>query len=134
GHLPQEKLLEFHERFTSEAPPIRDAMWLDTAMHLFIVEHSGNRFLIDMMRRVFEENLRIIISSRQNEAEIHDARAEHAAILEMLIAGQIDAAALAMFDHLCHCEQAALEFFYNSSARSAIPIMYHASMEQIYSQ
>jgi DNA-binding GntR family transcriptional regulator len=131
--LPPEKLAEFRERFTGKAPPVQDAMWLDAKMHLFIIEHSGNRFFIEIMYKIFEENMRIIISSRENQAEIHDARAEHVEILDLLIAGKIEDAVKAMVEHLRHCERAALESFYNSSHVDSLllPSHYQTSLTQM---
>jgi DNA-binding GntR family transcriptional regulator len=111
--LPREKLLEFRNLFAGKAPDIRVAFRLDTAMHLFIIEHCGNRYIIEMLCKVFEENTRIIISSKQNELMIHDARVEHIEILNLLLAGKFERAAAAMLSHVQHCEQAAIDFFYN---------------------
>jgi DNA-binding GntR family transcriptional regulator len=130
--LPREKLLEFKDLFTGEDPDIRVAFRLDTAMHLFIIEHCGNRYIIEMLRKVFEENTRIIISSKQNELMIHDARAEHIEILDLLLNGKFEQSAAAMLDHVQHCERAAMEFFYNSSAAEEPASMSQVSLNQIY--
>jgi DNA-binding GntR family transcriptional regulator len=93
-----------------------------------------------MMRKVFEANTRIIISSKQNEVEIHDARAEHRAILRLLQAGKTEKAAAEMLEHVRHCERAAMEFFYNSSAlpsasqaEGKTPLMYLDSLRKLRS-
>ncbi|GMO42796.1 MAG: GntR family transcriptional regulator [Treponemataceae bacterium] len=131
--LPPEKLAEFRERFTGKAPPVKNAIWLDAKMHLFIVEHSENRFFIEIMYKVFEENMRIIISSRENQVEIHDARAEHVEILDLLAAGKVEDAVKAMDGHLRHCERAALESFYNSSHADSLlpPSRYQTSLAKM---
>ena len=113
GRLPLERLLDFKEKFMGEEPDVKVAFRLDTAMHLFIVEHCGNRFIIDMMHRIFNENTRIIISSKQNEVKIHDARREHLEILELLLDNKYDEAQNAMRIHIGCCKKAALDFFYN---------------------
>ena len=84
-HLPREELLAFCGKFKGEAPDIQNGFRLDTAMHLFIIEHCGNRYIIDMMHRIFDENTRVIISSKQNQVQIHDARLEHLDILNSLL-------------------------------------------------
>lgn len=58
-HLPIEELHTFCQKFSEPVTDIQNSFRLDTAMHLFIIEHCGNRYLIDMMRRVFEENTQI---------------------------------------------------------------------------
>jgi DNA-binding GntR family transcriptional regulator len=129
--LPQEKLMEFRDHFSGASPAIQFALRLDTAMHLFIIEHCGNRFIISMMHKVFEENTRIIISSRQNEVEIHDARAEHEEIINLLMVGEIDRASIAMLEHIRHCERAALDFFYNSAGTSEPQFTYQSSLDKV---
>jgi len=114
--LSVEHLLDFKARFAGEEPDVRSAFRVDTAMHLFIIEHCGNRFIIDMMRRLFEENMRVIISSKQNEVKIHDARREHLEIIELLLDGKIDEASTAMRNHIKCCKKSALDFFYNSQS------------------
>jgi DNA-binding GntR family transcriptional regulator len=131
SRLPREELMKFRDRFGGKMPEIPFAFRLDTAMHLFIIEHCGNRFIIEMMRKVFEENTRIIISSKQNEVEIHDARAEHVEILDLLITGEVERAAAAMLEHIRHCERAAMEFFYNSPVVDETQFMYRDSLDQL---
>jgi DNA-binding GntR family transcriptional regulator len=130
--LPREKLLEFRELFVGQDPDIRAAFRQDTAMHLFIIEHCGNRYIIEMLCKVFEENTRIIISSKQNELMIHDARAEHTEILDLLLDGKFEQATAAMSSHIQHCERAAIEFFYNSSSYEEPRSMSHVSLDQIH--
>ena len=62
--------MEFKSKFMGDESDISTAFRLDTAMHLFIIDHCGNRFIIDMMHRLFDENTRVIISSSQNKVKI----------------------------------------------------------------
>jgi DNA-binding GntR family transcriptional regulator len=117
-HLPKEELQAFCEKFRNPSRDIPNSFRLDTAMHLFIVEHCGNRYIIDMMHRVFEENTRIIISSKQNQAHIHDAKQEHLDILTLLIQDEFEKAEAAMRSHVEECRQAALDYFLNNQIYS----------------
>ena len=112
-HLPPEELLHFRQKFEQETPDITNAFRLDTAMHLFIIEHCGNRYIIDMMHKIFDENTRIIISSKQNQLQIHDAKREHIEILDSLLRRDVDRSASLMSTHIENCRQAALNYFYN---------------------
>lgn len=112
-YLPEKELLYFRESFTGEESDIRCGFRLDTAMHLFIIEHCGNRFIIDMMHQVFDQNTRIIISSKQNETKIHDARKEHLEIINLLIDKKVNEAQSAIYRHIETCKKAALDYFYN---------------------
>ena len=111
--LPRDELLEFKEKFAGDEPDISVAFRLDTAMHLFITEHCGNHFIIDMMQKVFAHNTRVIISSEQNKVKIHDARQEHLKILDYLLDGAYDEASKYICQHVINCERAALEYFYS---------------------
>ena len=110
-HLPREELLAFCGKFKEEAPDIQNGFRLDTAMHLFIIEHCGNRYIIDMMHRIFDENTRVIISSKQNQVQIHDARLEHLDILNSLLDKDTERAIALMQSHIENCRKAALDYF-----------------------
>ena len=110
-HLPREELLAFCGKFKGEAPDIQNGFRLDTAMHLFIIEHCGNRYIIDMMHRIFDENTRVIISSKQNQVQIHDARLEHLDILNSLLDKDTERAIALMQNHIENCRKAALDYF-----------------------
>lgn len=110
-HLSREELLAFCGKFKGEAPDIQNGFRLDTAMHLFIIEHCGNRYIIDMMHRIFDENTRVIISSKQNQVQIHDARLEHLDILNSLLDKDTERAIALMQSHIENCRKAALDYF-----------------------
>ena len=110
-HLPRQELLAFCGKFKGEAPDIQNGFRLDTAMHLFIIEHCGNRYIIDMMHRIFDENTRVIISSKQNQVQIHDARLEHLDILNSLLDKDTERAIALMQSHIENCRKAALDYF-----------------------
>lgn len=110
-HLPSGELLAFCEKFSDQVQDIQNGFRLDTAMHLFIIEHCGNRYIIDMMRHLFDENTRIIISSKQNQVQIHDARLEHLAILDCLRDMDVPKGMELMRSHIENCRKAALDYF-----------------------
>lgn len=113
GRLPKEMLVTFIHKFQEPVVDLQNSFRLDTAMHLFIIENCGNRYIIDMMRRVFEENTRIVISSKQNQTQIHDAKQEHLDILDLLYHDQFEAAEARMRTHIESCRKAAMDYFYN---------------------
>jgi DNA-binding GntR family transcriptional regulator len=111
--LPEKELVSFQKRFMGEEPDVLVDFRLDTAMHLFIIERCGNRFIIDMMHKVFDENTRVIISSKQNETKIHDACKEHLEVINLLLERDYEKAEKSMRSHIENCKKAALDFFYN---------------------
>ena len=112
----------FRNRFEHDTPDIINAFRLDTAMHLFIIEHCGNRYIIDMMRKLFDDNTRIVIASKQNQVRIHNAKCEHLEILDSLIAREdLEKTAALMGAHLETCRRAALDYFYSLKYSHSIP-------------
>lgn len=120
SRLPMAELVSFCQKFNEPVADIQNSFRLDTAMHLFIIEHCGNQYIIDMMRRVFEENTRIIISSKQNQTQIHDAKEEHLEILNLLIDGKYVEAEKRMREHIATCRKYALDFFYNNQVYTSV--------------
>lgn len=115
-NLPRDTLLQFRDLFLGDDPDVRYGFELDTAMHLFLIDHCGNRFLTEMMHKVFDQNTRVIISSKQNCIQIHDAKQEHLEILDLLLDEKFDRAVESMCTHIASCRKAALDFFYNPQA------------------
>ncbi len=102
----------FKNKFAAGDLEITDAFRLDTAMHLYIIEHCGNSYIIEMMRKVFDNNTRIVIASKQNQVKIHDATQEHIEILESLISKEpLEKSVCLMKKHIEHCRKAALDYF-----------------------
>jgi DNA-binding GntR family transcriptional regulator len=113
-YLPMDEVMRFHEAFSGEEHDVKVGFRLDTAMHLFIIGYCGNRYIIDMMRKIFDENTRVVLATGQNETKIHDARKEHLGVLNCLIKKDWEAAAKAMGTHIESCRRAALDYFYSS--------------------
>lgn len=120
-HLPLEELYAFRDKFNGDLTDIQNGFRLDTAMHLFIIEHCGNRYMIDMMHKLFDDNTRVVIASKQNQVQIHDARMEHLEIIETLIDKEYEKAAIMMQAHIESCRRAALDYFYSIQAYSTTP-------------
>lgn len=107
-------LIMFKNQFEKDDLDIKNAFRLDTAMHLYIIEHCQNAYLIEMMQKLFNDNTRVVISTKQNQTKIHDAKCEHLKILDSLINGKdIDQTALLMREHIKTCKRAAIDFFYS---------------------
>lgn len=111
-NLPMEELLAWKKCFEDQTPGSEPDYKTDTAMHMFIIENCGNFYIIDMMKKVFEKNTRIIVYSKQNSCHIHDARQEHIDILDSLIQQNYAQAASQMRAHIANCRKAAMDFFY----------------------
>ena len=113
-NIPQEELLMWKEKFQSDVSSVEHGYQTDTAMHLSIIGYCNNSYIIDMMKKVFDKNTRIIICSTQNKAHMQDARKEHLEILDYLLQQDFDQAAIKMRTHVAGCRNAAMDFFYST--------------------
>ncbi len=134
-HLPEGELRRFRERFTNEQGDNVSSYRLDTAMHLFIIGHCGNEYLIEMMRRVFEKNTQVIIASGQDRVAVHDARQEHAQLLDYLLLKDYRKASDYMRIHLENCRKSAFEHIYNlTTATFPADTSYLTYMDRLYEE
>lgn len=122
SYLPEDVLLTFRQKFSEKEPgDIKNSFKLDTAMHLFIIEYCGNRYIIEMMKKLFEDNTRVIIASKQNQCNIHDARLEHLEIIDSLLAHNTEKSVELMRTHIESCRKAAIDYFYSLQAYTTTP-------------
>lgn len=121
-YLQRDEILMFKDKLNDDSLSLEDSLRLDTAMHLFIIEHCGNRYIIEMMRKVFDDNTRIVIASKQNQVKIHDAKKEHTQILDSLLnQDDISHTAELMRAHIETCRRAALDYFYSMNFTHSVP-------------
>ncbi len=113
-NIPKQGLQEWKEKFLNSEGSTESGYEMDTGMHLFIIRHCYNSYLIEMMEKVFDKNTRVIIMSKQNQAHLKEALHEHLDILDCLIDSSYDVAASKMREHVAHCRNAAMEFFYST--------------------
>ena len=122
-HLPIEKLLEFCDIFSKDFPDVKNGFRLDTAMHLFLIDYCGNHYIIDMMHKLFDDNTKVVIASKQNLVQIHDARLEHLNIINTLLEKDYEKAEKLMRAHIETCRRAAMDYFCSMEAYNvALPI------------
>lgn len=112
GLLDERELIMFMDRFRENNIDISDSFRLDTAMHLYLIEHCGNQYIINMMRKLFDDNTRVVIASKQNLTKIHNATCEHLEILESLLRhDDVTKTAELMKNHIESCRRSALDYF-----------------------
>jgi len=112
-NLPTEELIKWRDKFLNKPPDFENGFRTDTAMHMFIIEHCNNSYIIEMMKKIFDKNMSIIISSKQNRVHIEEAYKEHIEILNALIDKDYEYGASLMQKHVNNCRRAALDYFYN---------------------
>lgn len=113
-NIPQEELLAWKKVFLSDVSSVERGYQADTAMHLGIIGYCNNAYIINMMKKVFDKNTRIIICSTENKAHMQQARKEHLEILDCLLQQDLEQAAVKMRTHVAGCRNAAMDFFYST--------------------
>lgn len=112
-YLEIARLIDLKQRYLNSRDSSADYLvhyCLDMEMHHYFVDHCGNRYVIEMMNRVLNDNLRITIASKQDFNLIHDAIQEHVDILDCLIRQEPIEKAMALLEkHLRVCCLVALE-------------------------
>lgn len=112
--IPKEELLEWKEKFLSGESSVEKGYQMDTAMHLAIIGYCGNSYIIDMMKKVFDKNTRVIVSSTENREHVQEALREHLEILDCLLEQDFEKGAVKMRAHVAGCRNAALDFYYSA--------------------
>jgi GntR family transcriptional regulator, rspAB operon transcriptional repressor len=112
--LRREDLLE-QQRIWSEAPehdtPVAH-IERDTNLHNLITEATDNKYLMQFLKRLYDQARRIrFLSVRRNEDRQYEIGREHRAIIDGLLDGDLDGAEMAMRAHLERARETALKVF-----------------------
>lgn len=111
-YLDVAELMRMKQELKNSDLPVDTAYQQDMAMHLYLMRHSGNTYIINMMEKLFRDNARCVIATGQNEVKIHTAAEEHEQILNSLIRGDDpEVSASLMRKHIETCRIAALRYF-----------------------
>lgn len=113
-NLSLDSLMELRQTFSNKMPDVRECLRQDSEMHLFLIDHCRNKYIIDMMHNAFEQNTRIVVSSTQNIDHVKESRSEHVEILDTLIQQDYELACKQMHEHIKHCRRSAIDYFYSS--------------------
>ncbi len=113
-NIPHEELIKWKEIFQSDMLSIEHGYQTDTAMHLEMISYCNNAYIIDMMKKIFDKNMRIIVCSTQNKDHLQEVRKEHIEILDCLLTQDIEQAATKLRTHVAGCRNAAMDFFYST--------------------
>lgn len=112
-YLDIEKLIDLKQKYLDSRESNMDYLthyYIDMEMHHYFVDLCGNRYIIEMMNRVLNDNLRITIASKQDHTLVHDANQEHIDILDCLIRQEPIEKAMGLLEkHLRICCLVALE-------------------------
>lgn len=87
-----------------------EASWLlgdsDNEFHMFLAESTGNRFIIEYIKEAMTQTMRIrCLSNEQSESRFLSACNEHVAIIDAMLKGDGESAALEMTKHLENSEK-----------------------------
>lgn len=113
-HLDSEKLLHYRELFIGESDDEDSMQQLetDTAFHRYCANNCNNKYILQLMNRVLDENKRVVISTK-NDVRLGHSRDEHIKIIDLLLSGDYETASLTMRNHIANCRDSAFFFFLN---------------------
>ncbi|WP_320128707.1 GntR family transcriptional regulator [uncultured Sphaerochaeta sp.] len=114
NNFSTEELEVWKQRFESPTMDDLSDKELDSKMHMDLISKCNNKYIIAMMKKVSDQNRRIIICSKNNSKHIIEARHEHVEILGALIEGDFEKASILMREHIADCRQAAMDYFYSA--------------------
>ena len=109
-NIPEAKLKEMFQRniIAANSHPGSDEYDLDSDLHNLFVNACENRYLVEMMSRIFAQSHRLrILSGEYLEDRIQESLKEHIAILNALLQKDYPAAEDAMKKHLEKSQAAA---------------------------
>ncbi len=109
--LSKEKLKEILRLCTEEVDDDKGVVLsrIDTELHLYLVDNCDNRYIIDTMHKIWENNTRIQFYTN-NRTRFSSAREEHVSLLSNLIEGDFEAAAHIMREHIENCRNCTFEY------------------------
>jgi DNA-binding GntR family transcriptional regulator len=87
---------------SSAAANFADYFAADTAFHLALIELAGNRRLIEMVAELRSQTRLVGLARLRDSAELKQSALEHHELLDLLVAGDADAAAALMHAHIGH--------------------------------
>lgn len=118
GNISEEKLIDFKERFGQiglEGNLINDTEFfeLDIEFHKYIVNSTNNRFLIEFMNKIFNQDYRIrVLATRLHEYEKKRNRPEHLEIIDAFMKRDEKELEQSILRHIKNAYRAALKIAY----------------------
>ena len=84
----------------------------DDSFHRLLISNCRNKYLVQLLGLVYDQNLRIRIIAGKLTRRLEDTYNEHIKIMDLILAGDLEAAAEAMVEHLENSQKAAFESLY----------------------
>jgi DNA-binding GntR family transcriptional regulator len=113
--ISEEMLMAFRARFEaidSEGNYIsyRDFFELDLEFHKFIVNSSGNQYLIEFMNKIYDKDYRIrVLTTSKFEEERKRNRTEHLDIVDAFLSKDEERVEKCMLEHIRHARRGAIK-------------------------
>jgi len=82
---------------------------IDDRLHRFFISSSGNKYFLQTMDHIYNQNHRLrILSGQKIDSRLKETQEEHLNIIDLLIAGKNDDAADALKKHIDNSKNAAI--------------------------
>ena len=114
-HIEKNLLLETRALFLDDSEEdLYQQLEIDTNFHRYLADNCHNKYAQQLMNKVLDENMRVIISTR-NKVRIGKSCDEHIKIIDLMLAEDFEAAANVMRIHVENCRDSAFSYFLNKT-------------------
>lgn len=103
GNLTREQLMPYYEYYNAAQHQVtpESSHEMDKNFHYLIYERTENQYLIDILKRIYDQNTRIgILSTLKVNNRRRNTCAEHLHIIDALLAGDVTKAKAQMKKHV----------------------------------
>lgn len=110
--LAGERLLAAMEDGHADTALVTDYFARDTDFHTVVFKHCGNRYLVGMHEALGAQLHRLRQTIESGDADVHEAFAEHAAIVNAFLSGDADSPAQMMHAHITQVRDRSLHLIH----------------------
>lgn len=113
--IPVEKMEEVRSILMSLSPDmdIAEKNYMDDSLHRMIIDNCPNSYIKEWMTLIYSQNQRIRIITGQLNHRMERNTEEHRAIVEAMLRGDFEGAAVLMEDHLEQGRISTFDYFLN---------------------
>ena len=110
--LKNDDLMHFRELFLNQLHDgdMLQRLETDTSFHRYLAMNCGNKYLLQVMNRVLDENKRITIFNK-NAERVEHSHDEHLKLVDALLTTDYDLSAKVMRKHIENCRDSAFACF-----------------------
>ncbi len=115
GNTDKNQLREYRSKYNEmiNEKDFVELIRFDDEFHRLLISNSKNKYLIQLLGLVYDQNVRIRVLAGKHVRRLEDTYKEHLKILDFILEDKLERAAEAMVEHLENSQKAAFEYLYN---------------------